>query len=69
MHIQASLLAPINTFWDEIDEGKLFSKDELEEHFGIPFDDDQYEQYFNKALDRQAKIFAAKEARRRTKEE
>lgn len=56
-HIQASLLSPVSPFWDEIDEGRLFSKTELENHLGITIKPADYDAYFNEALDLQAAQF------------
>lgn len=58
-HIQASLLSPVNPFWDEIDEGRLFSKTELENHLGTSINPADYDAYFNEALDLQAAQFQA----------
>lgn len=60
--IQASLLCPVNRFWDEIDEGRIFGKAELEDHLGTPITEPMYNKYFNKALDRQAETFMKNEA-------
>lgn len=57
IHTQASLLAPVSAFWDEIDEGKIFSKVELEQHLALPLTDQQYSNYFEKTLNRQARKF------------
>ena len=61
-HIQASLLCPVNSFWDEIDEGRIFSKVELENHLGIPVKPELYDAYFDEVLDIQAAIFMEDEA-------
>lgn len=60
-HIQASLLSPVSPFWDEIDEGRLFSKSELENHLGTTIKPNDYDAYFNEALDLQAAQFQANE--------
>lgn len=61
-YIQASLLCPVNRFWDEIDEGRIFSKTELENHLGTPLTEQQYNAYFNKVLALQAEMFMKKDA-------
>jgi hypothetical protein len=60
-HIQASLLSPVSQFWDEIDEGRLFSKTELENHLGTTIKPADYDSYFNEALDLQAALFQTNE--------
>lgn len=60
-HIQASLLSPVSSFWDEIDEGRMFSKSELENHLGTTITPNDYDDYFNQVLDQQAAQFQANE--------
>lgn len=67
-YIQASLLAAINPFWDDVDEGRIFSKAELEFYLGTPITQQHYDAYFNEVLDRQAAMFMNREAASEAKE-
>lgn len=55
-------MCPVNQFWDEINEGRIFGKAEIEEHLGTPIEELMYNKQFNKALNRQAETFMEKEA-------
>lgn len=59
-HIQASLLAS-ERFWDSVDEGAIFSKQEIQSYLGTPVTEQDYRNYFEKALDRQARMFNEEE--------
>ena len=66
-YIQASLLCPVNRFWDEIDEGRIFGKEELEDHLGIRLEEREYDDYYNSVLNRQAELFMQKQKAEKSK--